>query len=526
VDELIFHLVRLFGIAVIGYATIRFFTRHSARFAAAAHPWFGRYTPHVPNAMSLLRFPLGIWILLVATLPALQTKGGAWSMHVAFLLVCLFDGLDGYFARKWRVVSVDGQSLDPASDKFVTLCLAFAAFWPRGSDKGELATWALLLLIGREVVSMIQRARLRRRGKDVSARWLGKLKTPIQFTVLYLLVLRIPDIPVTLGIELILRALPAGMVQWGVLLMCFFTLISVFPFFESFSYVNSYAPADPSRPRRPWFLVWIPNLFTVGNYLCGVTAVYFASQGGANVAFVCLFWLLAAGLCDAVDGPLARRFKTMSEFGACLDSSMDLSTFGLAASCVIYFQLRGLLPLWGLAANPLAVHLVSGAVAITFFTAVHTRLARFTALEKLRDNPLAKADFTGMPSPAGAVGALVLFTFLGNPWLIAPLTLAIAGLMCSRYNFPNLVTLGKIPFYRLVFIPVVLLAFLGLYLLMFFYPFISQGLLGHISLSFGIIAWMLFPSLAIYILHGLARGRVKVDWNAVLRDAKAAEKPS
>jgi CDP-diacylglycerol--glycerol-3-phosphate 3-phosphatidyltransferase len=477
--------------------------------------------------MSLLRIPLSLWILAVAILPALQTASGAWTMHVAFLLVCLFDGLDGYFARKWRVVSEDGQSLDPASDKFATLCLAFAAFWPREGMTSELPIWAVIVLVGREVVSMIQRARLRRRGKDVSARWLGKLKTPIQFTVLYILVLRIPGIPVTLGIELILRALSHGLVQWGVLLMCFFTVISVFPFFESFSYVNSYAPADPERPRRPWLLVLIPNLFTVGNYLCGVTAVFFAmprENAPDAAAFVSLFWLLAAGLCDAVDGPLARRFKTLSEFGACLDSSMDLSTFGLAASCVIYFQLIGLLSAWHPGLHFVGVRLIAGFVAVLFFTSVHTRLARFTALEKLRDNPLAKADFTGMPSPSGAVGALILFTFLHNPWLIAPLTLALAWLMCSRYNFPNLVTLWKIPFYRFVFIPAVLLAFLGLYLLMFFYPFVDQGLLRHVHLSFEIIAWMLFPSLVIYVAHGLARGRVSVNWETVFRDAREQEK--
>jgi CDP-diacylglycerol--glycerol-3-phosphate 3-phosphatidyltransferase len=521
-ENLFFHLLRLLGIAVIGYATVRFFTVHSAHFSTGPrHPWFGRFTPHVPNTMSLVRMPLGIWIFLVVALPSLHTPALAWTMHVAFLLVCLFDGLDGYFARKWGVVSADGQSLDPASDKFATLCLAGAAFC-----FGKLASWAIILLVAREVISMIQRARLRRKGRDVSARWLGKLKTPIQFSVLYLLILRIPSIPVTLGFESLLRAMPAGLFNWGVLLMCFFTVISVFPFFESFSYVNSYAPADPDRPRRPKLLVLIPNLFTVGNYLCGVTAVYFAMPGvdvPRAAAFVSLFWLLAAGLCDAVDGPLARRFKTLSEFGACLDSSMDLSTFGLAAACVIYFQLSGLLILGDLASAPLAAHLAAGLVAVTFFTSVHTRLQRFTALEKLRVNPLAKADFVGMPSPAGAVGALILFTFLSNPWLIAMLTLALAGLMCSRYNFPNLVTALKNPFYRYIFIPAVLLAFLGLYLLMFFYPFLERS---HFNLSFEIIAWMLFPSLIVYTLHGLARGMVKVDWTVILQRAREEEKKS
>lgn len=506
-EDLLLHLLRLLGIAAIGYAIFQLFTRHSARRASNGHPWFGGYTVHVPNAMSLLRIPLGLWIFLVVAFPALQTKPGAWSMHLAFLMICLLDGLDGWFARQWNAVSTDGKSLDPASDKFVTLCLTAAAFW-----RGELATWAVAVVIGREAISMIQRARMQRQGKDVSARWLGKLKTPIQFAVLYLLVLRIESIPVTLGLELVLRALPDALVLWGVLLMCFFTVISVFPYFESFSYVNSYAPTDRSRPRRHWFLVMLPNLFTVGNYLCGVTAVFFAMPGAsvpAVAAFVSLFWLLAAGLCDALDGPLARKFNTISEFGACLDSSMDLSTFGLAASWVISFQLFSLFTRGDLAGHPGVALVAAGAVGLAFFTSVHTRLARFTQREKERADLKTKSDFIGMPSPAGAVGALVLFTFLQNPWLIAFLILALAALMCSRYDFPNLSTLWRLPFYRFVFIPAVLLAFLGLYLLMFCYPFLERSILHRVFSSFRVIAWMLFPSLVVYTLHGMSRGPVR-----------------
>ncbi len=510
-DDLLLHLLRLLGMAVIGTVIVRLFTLHSARRRAAGippHPWFGRFTPQVPNAMSLLRIPLGLWILLVVALPTLQTKPAVWTAHLAFLLVCLFDALDGYFARKWNVVSADGKSLDPAADKFVTLCLGTAAFW-----RGELAAWAFILLAAREAVSLVQRARLQRQDRDVSARWLGKLKTPIQFAVLYLLVLRSPALPVVLGLELPLRALPAALVQWGVLLMCFFTVISIFPFFAPFSYVNRYAPADPGRLLRPWLLRLIPNLFTVGNYLCGITAVFFAlprPDAPAAAPFVSLFWLLAAGLCEALDGPLARKFNTLSEFGACLASSMALSTFGLATSCVIFFQLSGLLALHGLAAHPLIARLAAGVVALSFFTAVHTWLARASQREPGQPRSGAKPDFVGMPAPAGAIGALILFIFLRNPFLIALLILSLAALMASRFNYPSLATLGRLPFYRFIFIPAVLLAFIVLYLLMFFYPFLSHNSLRDITPAFHLVAWLLFPGLIIYALHGLGRGFVRI----------------
>ena len=79
---------------------------------------------------------------------------------------------------------------------------------------------------------------------------------------------------------------------------------------------------------------------------------------------------------------------------------------------------------------PALLRLAAGAVAAVFFTAVHVRLARFSALESRRSDHTVKTDFTGMPSPAAAVGALVLFAFFRNPLLIALLILVL-GLISS-----------------------------------------------------------------------------------------------
>ncbi|MBN1781772.1 CDP-alcohol phosphatidyltransferase family protein [bacterium] len=75
-----------------------------------------------------------------------------------------------------------------------------------------------------------------------------------------------------------------------------------------------------------------PNLFTsIGLVFGGVSAVY-AAMGSFRMAGV---FLLLSGICDSIDGTIARRSGRESKFGALLDSTLDrysemLVFFGLA----------------------------------------------------------------------------------------------------------------------------------------------------------------------------------------------------
>jgi cardiolipin synthase len=84
----------------------------------------------------------------------------------------------------------------------------------------------------------------------------------------------------------------------------------------------------------------IPNLITLGRILLVPIVVWAIASGAMWIAFV-LF--LAAGLSDAVDGYLAKRFHMTTELGAYLDPLADKA---LIVSIYITLGINGLIPGW------------------------------------------------------------------------------------------------------------------------------------------------------------------------------------
>jgi cardiolipin synthase len=83
----------------------------------------------------------------------------------------------------------------------------------------------------------------------------------------------------------------------------------------------------------------IPNLITLGRIML-VPVVVWAITSGQMLAAFGLF--LAAGLSDAVDGFLAKRFKMTSELGAYLDPLADKA---LIVSIYVALGISGALPI-------------------------------------------------------------------------------------------------------------------------------------------------------------------------------------
>ncbi|WP_112664341.1 CDP-alcohol phosphatidyltransferase family protein [Microvirga flavescens] len=84
----------------------------------------------------------------------------------------------------------------------------------------------------------------------------------------------------------------------------------------------------------------IPNIITIGRLIIVPIVLVMIMQGRWVSAFI-LF--VVAGVSDAVDGFIARRFNMQSEFGAYIDPLADK---GLLVSIYVTLAIVGAIPSW------------------------------------------------------------------------------------------------------------------------------------------------------------------------------------
>ena len=84
----------------------------------------------------------------------------------------------------------------------------------------------------------------------------------------------------------------------------------------------------------------IPNLITLGRILLVPIVVWAIAAGETEIAFLVF---VVAGVSDAVDGFLARRFNLRSELGALLDPLADKA---LLVSIFVTLGIWGAIPRW------------------------------------------------------------------------------------------------------------------------------------------------------------------------------------
>ena len=141
--------------------------------------------------------------------------------------------------------------------------------------------------------------------------------------------------------------------------------------------------------RRVVFL--LPNLITTGALLFGFWSIVSSSQGHFSRAALLI---VLAGICDMLDGRVARATGTSSRFGTEYDSLSDVVSFGLAPALLFYnWMLVPLGPRGWL-------------IASLFAICAALRLARFNAGEQSSSD-----DYQGLPSTlaGGLVAVLVWF---------------------------------------------------------------------------------------------------------------------
>jgi len=133
-----------------------------------------RKTAIVVNAITGLR------LLLAAAVAVLTLWSGdrTWAVAASVLLVVgieVSDLLDGHLARSRGAVTQFGKMFDPYADSVSRLTV----FWSLAVVGRALAVLPLVMAV-RDVTVSYARIIMARTGRDVSARYTGKLKAVVQ----------------------------------------------------------------------------------------------------------------------------------------------------------------------------------------------------------------------------------------------------------------------------------------------------------------------------------------------------------
>ncbi len=143
----------------------------------------------------------------------------AYLRHVSsiiFLLACLSDALDGYWARKRNETTELGSYIDPIADKLLLLsgflCLSLMTHLPH---EMHIPAWVTIPIISRDVVIVIGSVIIFFTSGQLKPRpiFVGKITTVVQMVALFVsLIMAPPEIRLTLQAVSILFTVWSGIV--------------------------------------------------------------------------------------------------------------------------------------------------------------------------------------------------------------------------------------------------------------------------------------------------------------------------
>ena len=147
------------------------------------------------NIPNLLTFARLLMVPIVVGLFYLDRPTSNWAAASIFILACITDYLDGYFARTLSQISDLGKFLDPIADKVL---IAATILMLVGFDRiGHLSLIPAVIILCREVLVSGLREFLADTKVPLPVTQLAKWKTGIQMTALSLLIIDyIPQWPI------------------------------------------------------------------------------------------------------------------------------------------------------------------------------------------------------------------------------------------------------------------------------------------------------------------------------------------
>lgn len=139
---------------------------------------------NLPNLLTFLRIlliPVVLWLIAEGT-----PRANFWAA-IVYGVTAITDFLDGWLARRQNLISVLGKFLDPLADKL--LVMAVLVFMV---ELGRVPSWAVILIIGRELSITSLRVIAMSEGVVIAAGRGGKDKTALQMVALLFLILHHP----------------------------------------------------------------------------------------------------------------------------------------------------------------------------------------------------------------------------------------------------------------------------------------------------------------------------------------------
>lgn len=131
---------------------------------------------NIPNILTVLRIFSAIFVMAIILYADMSSGFVRFVACGIFFLASITDFFDGFIARYYGVQSHFGEVFDPLADKMLVLGAFIALLVVK-----VVSPWAVFLIFSREFLIMGLRVVVAQNRTNVSADWLGKIKSISQY---------------------------------------------------------------------------------------------------------------------------------------------------------------------------------------------------------------------------------------------------------------------------------------------------------------------------------------------------------
>ena len=140
-----------------------------------------KYIPNILTSSRILLTPVFLYFLFS------DFSHSKLIALVVFLVASITDAFDGFYARKYNLISKFGTFFDPLADKLLVLS-AFYGFMFIPILDAEIKLWMIILISFRDVMVTLFRMIMEYKGITMVTSKVSKMKTALQsLTIIFIL---------------------------------------------------------------------------------------------------------------------------------------------------------------------------------------------------------------------------------------------------------------------------------------------------------------------------------------------------